>query len=91
MGHPNSADSERQANKEKRYEQILYYLIGSSAPLTDREIMRGLGYTDPNAVRPRITELVKAAKLIERDNKRDMETGRTVRTVEVPRGQQALL
>jgi len=30
-------------------------------PATDRECMAGMGYTDPNAVRPRITEMLQTA------------------------------
>lgn len=50
---------------------------------TDREVMRGLGFTDPNKVRPRITELVDVGMLVEVENKRDTETGKTVRVVDI--------
>ena len=55
-------------------------------PSTDRNVMAGLGYTDPNATRPRISELVEAGILIEVGNVRDAVTGKTVRMVDVRRG-----
>ena len=44
---------------------------------TDREVMHGLGFTDPNKVRPRITELVERGMLEESTKVR--EEGRMVR------------
>lgn len=58
---------------------------------TDREIMRALGYSDPNKVRPRITELVDAGMLAEVGSTRDPETGKTVRLVDVAPGRGELL
>lgn len=46
---------------------------------TDRDMLRILGYSDPNAVRPRITELIGMGLLIEVDAVRDSVTGKTVR------------
>lgn len=48
---------------------------------TDREVMRGMGFSDPNKVRPRITELVDAGLLEEVDTKIDPETRKRVRIV----------
>lgn len=58
---------------------------------TDREIMRGLGFNDPNKVRPRITELVTAGMLAEVGSIRDAETGKTVRQVDIAPGRGELL
>lgn len=49
---------------------------------TDREIMAGLGYSDPNKVRPRVTELVESGMLEEMAKRK--ENGRMVRVVCVP-------
>jgi len=49
--------------------------------LTDREVMAALGFTDPNKVRPRITEMVKARILEETAGRIDCETRKNVRTV----------
>lgn len=48
---------------------------------TDREVMNGMGFTDMNSVRPRITELVDAKLLIEVDKVRDELTRKHVRVV----------
>ncbi len=50
-------------------------------PATDRQVMAGLGYADPNKVRPRITELVQQGLLIEGDKR--IEGGRRVRVVTI--------
>lgn len=47
--------------------------------LTDRAVMRRLAYHDPNMVRPRITDAIKAGLLEEVGEERDQLTGRTVR------------
>ena len=68
-----------------RERDILSFLGGCGAmPWTDREIMAGLGRTDPNAVRPRITKLVELGLLEEAGKVVCATTGRTVRTVRVP-------
>ena len=48
---------------------------------TDREIMNRCGFSDMNAVRPRITELIKAGKLLECGHIRCPVTGKRVRLV----------
>ena len=50
---------------------------------TDRRVMRGLGFTDPNKVRPRITELIKDGVLRDVASERDFDTGKTVRVVDL--------
>lgn len=60
-------------------------------PATDREVMRGMGFSDPNAVRPRLTELVQAGKLMEVCTRKDEKTGKTVRVVDIRRARQSSL
>lgn len=50
---------------------------------TDREIMLGLGFTDMNSVRPRITEAVESGALVEVGEKRCPVTGKLVRIVDL--------
>lgn len=63
-------------DKRKRQDQILD--AWGPGPMTAREIGRKLGYSDLNAVKPRITELVKAGKLVEAGKKYDVFTDRNV-------------
>lgn len=53
------------------------------ARATDRQVMTVLGFTDPNAVRPRITELVKDGLLSEVGSEVDPITQKTVRVVAI--------
>lgn len=53
---------------------------------TDRQVMAGLGFREPNSVRPRITECVDLGLLREVGSTRCEVTGKTVRVVDVPRG-----
>ena len=50
-------------------------------PVTDREVMALLGFRDMNAVRPRISELVKHGLLRECDSTPCPVTGKKVRRV----------
>ena len=50
---------------------------------TDREVMLGLGFSDMNSVRPRVTELVDVGALVEVAAKRCPVTGKTVRIVDL--------
>jgi hypothetical protein len=64
---------------------ILDYLFGAQSAgktgLSDRMIMEGLGFSDMNAVRPRITELLKRGLLVEVSNIIDPITKKRVRVV----------
>lgn len=51
------------------------------AGLTDREVMLALGFSDMNAVRPRLTELVAEGLVNEIGSKDDPVTGKCVRIV----------
>ena len=46
------------------YIDIISTISNSNEPLTAYEVARKLGYQDPNKVRPRINELVKAGRII---------------------------
>lgn len=59
--------------------------VREHGPATDRQIMSGLGFGEPNAVRPRVTELVDIGMLAEVGSVRCSVTGKTVRRVDVPR------
>lgn len=59
----------------------VYRFIEHHGAATDREVMVGLGYREPGAVRPRITELVSAGLLEECGSKKCPFTRKTVRLV----------
>lgn len=50
---------------------------------SDREIMVWLRFTDPNKVRPRITEMIKRGIMRECGSQVDSMTGKRVRLVEM--------
>jgi len=52
-------------------------------PLTDRQVMKVLGYVDPNKVRPRISELLDFEFLLKVGNVKDVTTGLPVRQCKV--------
>lgn len=52
-------------------------------PSTDREIVYGMGFSDMNCVRPRVTEAVEAGELVEVGEKRCSVTGKMVRLVDL--------
>jgi hypothetical protein len=80
--HANSLLAWRDLDVGERCKAILEVYRLSSVPLCDREIAERLGFTDMNAVRPRITELIKKHhKLMECGAVVDSVTGKTVRTV----------
>lgn len=64
-----------------RAAQVLKHFSESYNPQTDRHVMTALGFTDMNAVRPRITELIKAGLLVECGETIDYVTGKRVRLV----------
>lgn len=57
---------------------------------TDRQVMAGLGFREPNQVRPRITELVAIGALREVGSTCCPTTGKTVRVVGLPPAQGSL-
>jgi hypothetical protein len=82
--HANSiaAYREEEPNLSRRAIAVLGW-VRIFGPHTDREIMEGMGFTEPNAVRPRITELIDAGKLMEVGSIRCPVTGKTVRRVDI--------
>lgn len=92
MIHQNSLfalQEEKDAGKlDKRSKMILGVL--ESSPLRTwnggmhaRQIMKALGFTDANSVKPRITEMIAAGILEECGSTKDRETGKTVRLVRI--------
>ncbi len=69
----------------KRTRLVVGVLRNARGPLTDREVMTSLGFVDPNAVRPRITELVDAGIASEVDRVECPITRKTVRRVKLVR------
>lgn len=59
--------------------------ISEHGPHTDREVMEGMGFTDMNSVRPRITELIDLNKLMEVGKLQCPVTNHRVRRVDVRR------
>ncbi len=82
--HDNSLSAYRaeEVKLSRRAEAILSWIV-LRGPHTDREVMVGMGFSDPNSVRPRITELIEAGKLMEVCSRRDTQTGKTVRVVDI--------
>lgn len=82
--HPNSLLAYHQGRTDlfsKRQQGVLAVL--AKGPATDREIMIALERTDPNAVRPRVTELLAAGVLEEAGQRTDPMTRKTVRIVKL--------
>ena len=63
-------------DRQTRQQQLLD--AWPDGPTTAREIGKKLGYSDLNAVKPRITELVQKGKLVEAGQKYDQATDRNV-------------
>lgn len=86
--HENSRKAYREGRLDllpERQRAILELFRRRKAPSTDREVMRLLGFVDPNKVRPSITFLVDAGILFEVGTTRDDETGKTVRCCSLAR------
>jgi hypothetical protein len=82
--HDNSLDAFREEKPKlsARAERI-YGWVGGHGPATDREVLRGLNYSDMGAVRPRLTEMIHDGLLEECGKKRCPVTHKTVRLVRV--------
>lgn len=72
-------ESHGKVDKATRYQQILGVL---NRPMTAREVMQALGYTDMNTVRPRLTELCALRRIKETGLKFDPATNRRVTVFE---------
>ena len=87
--HQNSLAAYRveEPRLSKRATAILAW-ITEAGPRTDRQVMQGMGFTDMNAVRPRITELIDAHLLMEVGDITCPVTGKRVRRVDIRRPRQ---
>ena len=65
----------------RREKEILAIFRSKAGTFTDREIMLGLGFTEMNCVRPRITELIQRGVLEEVGSLIDNVTQKRVRRV----------
>lgn len=90
--HSVAAYRAEESKLSKRASAVLAW-ITERGPKTDREVMVGMGFSEPNAVRPRITELIDAGLLMEVASRICAVTGKRVRVVDIrrPRGQMELL
>lgn len=92
MIHENSLSAYRQeADRLSKRAWLVLAWIDLHGPATDRQVMEGMGFSEPNAVRPRITELVDAGLLVEKDSVKCRRTGKTVRVVARPPKQMELI
>lgn len=89
MSRPQAVhEHSRRAYREERPHlstraQLIVEWLRAHPRSTDRDIMQGLGYSDMNAIRPRVTELEQLGKVIEVGAKRCPVTGKTVRVVDL--------
>jgi hypothetical protein len=83
--HANSVKTYHESREKlsERAEEVLAVYVHSGVKMTDREVMRALLYSDMNAVRPRISELIDLGLLRECGKRVDSVTGRHVRVCEV--------
>ena len=86
--HPNSVNAYWEGRLDnsfsKRERLIMSCLRDHNEPMTDRQILEDLELPDMNAVRPRITELIKDAGILEECGTRiDDCTGKPVRKVRI--------
>jgi predicted HTH transcriptional regulator len=87
--HPNSVSAYRaEEPKLSKRAEAIYAWILEHGPHTDREVMKGMGFPDMNNVRPRITELLEAHRLMEVGSVLCSTTNKTVRRVDVRRARQ---
>ena len=76
-------DSGRLSRRQRAIVEVLERDTMQHLGRTDRMLMNALGFTDPNAVRPRVTELVNMGFLEECGEIKDSATGMTVRRVRI--------
>lgn len=62
--------------KHKRKEMILDKLAGKA--MTARELAYSLGFTERNAVAPRLTEMMESGEVVVCGKRKDSITGKTV-------------
>ena len=81
MIHPNSLKAYDELDLGKRQAAVLEIYKTTGRCHTDRSVMFNLGQLDPNACRPRISELIAKGVLEEKGKVTCPITGRTVRLV----------
>ena len=82
--HPNSLEAYAKATQALTgRRRMVHQLIEQHGPMSDRQVRDRLGFSDMNAVRPRISELVDLG-LLEEVGRRQ-EDGHTVRICGVPK------
>lgn len=59
--------------------EAIYQLLLQRGPMTDRQVMTALGFVDPNAARPRLSDLTRDVWVVECGKVRDAVTGKGVR------------
>jgi hypothetical protein len=86
MIHENSKQAlyEERSKLNARESEIYEFLLGRNEnSYTDRDIKTALGHEDMNAIRPRVTELLKKGLIFEAIPTRCKVTNKTVRRVKV--------
>ena len=85
MIHQNSRDSYNEIKPELKGRRKAIYLVmlKHGTRLTDREIKDKMGLSDMNAVRPRITEMIKSGHVEEVESVKCPVTNKTVRKVRI--------
>ena len=82
--HQNSLTAYREERpKLNGRKKIIFDYVCRHGACTDREIMSALGFREPNATRPRVTELIQLGILREVDSIKCDITGKSVRRVDV--------
>jgi hypothetical protein len=81
--HENSLCAFDQIEDERSTREDLIYkvLMEAARPMTDREIVKAIGFVDMNAARPRVTSLRDNRWLIETGSVECPVTGKRVRRV----------
>lgn len=80
--HQNSIDAYHSLDRDTRRKHVLaVYQARPNEALTDRMVVKALGFEDMNQARPRITELCKSGMLVETGKVTDLLTGKKVRTL----------
>lgn len=83
--HPNSLEAYHDGRRDlfpRRSTEILA-VLATLGEASDRDVCQHLGFTDMNAVRPRVTELIDAGVLEEVACRIDPVTERRVRVVRI--------
>jgi hypothetical protein len=77
--HRNSLECWDTSDFNPRELQVLKAFSSLGRPVTDKQVMEHLGFSDPNSVRPRITHLIEVGIVAETGSTRDPDTNKTVR------------